>query len=96
MVGGPLTGAQRKRERGSDSPHSNWTSASQTGPYRGGVACDDQFCNLQVLLPYSPDYNLSDKHPSGNPNLPLQRDIVERKTISSCLSQTQGHSELYG
>ena len=80
--GAALTGAQRKRERGSDSPLSNWPSASETGPYRGSVACDDQFCNLQVLLPYSPDYNLSDKHSTGNPNLPLQRDIVEKKTIS--------------
>lgn len=43
----------------------------QNKPYGGNVISEELLYNLLVLLPYSPDYNLLNKHPSGNPNLPL-------------------------
>lgn len=61
-------------------------SAAQNQPYGGNVKWDELLYNVLQLLPHSPDCNLSNKNPSGNPNLPLQWDIVNRdKSYSSFL-----------
>lgn len=68
---GAIDAGQRKRKNGSDSSHSNWPSATQNQPHGGNVISDELLYNLCAFLPYSPDYNLLNKHPSGNPNLHL-------------------------
>lgn len=48
------------------------------------------------LVPYSPGYKLLNKHPSGNPSLPLWRDIVKGKQINSFFKKLTLFSENSG